>query len=195
MDLENYREIKGEFITLREMTLDDAETIYNWRISDSGRFMNQPRGYSLDYQKRWMERLPLNEINYIMLSNDTGKAVGMVAIVGISEQDKNAEVGRLLLAPEYLNTSNPYGLESLKICYDLIINKWKFNKIFGNVLSANIAMLRLQKFLGMKEEGILIQQKIINNEMFDLHLVAIFEKDLNRSYLPKISLLLKAFSK
>lgn len=193
MKLDKYRILKGEFIELHEITPDDAEIIYNWRTSPSGEFMNQPDGYSLDSQRKWMLVRPTNEINYMIISKKTGQKVGMIAIVGISEQDRNAEVGRLLLAPEFLKSSNPYGLEAIKICYNLIINEWGFNKIYGNVLSENKPMLKLHKYLGMVEEGLLRQQKAIQGKMYDLHLVAIFSEGLNKSYLPKISMLLKAF--
>lgn len=193
MDLNLYKSLEGDFVTLNEITVNDAEIIYEWRTGQSGKYMNQPVGYSLNYQKRWIESRPDNEINYIISSKKSGKKVGMIAVVGISEQNKNAEVGRLLLAPEYLNKSNPYGLEALKICYNLIINEWNFNKVFGNVLSANTAMLKLQKFLGMTEEGKLKEQTVINNQFYDLFLVAIFRDQLNKLYIPRINLLLKSF--
>jgi diamine N-acetyltransferase len=195
MDLSKYEILEGEFVVLRKMTVADAEVIYNWRISDSGGLMTQPANYSLEYQKKWMLALPSNEINYLIICANTQKPLGTIAIVTISELHQNAEIGRFLLAPEYLKKSNPYGLEALKLCYSLIINDWKFKKIFGTVVSTNIPMLRMQKYLGMKEEGVLKQHKIINGEYIDLHLVAIFENELNKSYLPKISLLLKAFKK
>ena len=193
MDLKAYRILKGEFVELHEITLADAEAIYNWRIGASGQFMNQPDGYSIESQRKWMETRPANEINYMIVSKRSGNKVGMIAIVGISDQDRNAEVGRLLLAPEFLKLSNPYGLEALKICCNVILNEWGFNKIYGNVLSENKPMLKMQKYLGMVEEGNLRQQKVIHGKIYDLHLVAIFSDTLNKSYLPKISMLLKAF--
>lgn len=193
MNLNLYKSLEGDFITLNEIKADDAEIIYEWRTGLSGKYMNQPVGYSLDFQKSWIENRPKNEINYTISSKKSGGKVGMISVVGISEQNRNAEVGRLLLAPEFLNKSNPYGLEALKLCYNLIINEWNFNKVFGNVLSANTAMLKLQKFLGMIEEGKLKEQTVINNEFYDLFLVAIFRDELNKLYIPKINLLLKSF--
>ena len=66
MDLKAYRILKGEFVELHDITLADAETIYNWRIGESGQFMNQPDGYSIESQRKWMETRPANEINYII---------------------------------------------------------------------------------------------------------------------------------
>lgn len=185
--------LEGDFILLREIMIEDAEIIYSWRTGASGQFMNQPDGYDLDMQKAWMHTRPQSEINYLIIDKVNNEKVGMVAIVGISEQDQNAEIGRLLLAPQFLKKSNPYGLEALKLCSDHILNTWGFHKIFGNILSENTPMLKLQKYLGMKEEGLLRDQKTIRGKMFDLHLVALFEPDFKTKYIPRINMLLKAF--
>lgn len=187
--------ISGEFIELKEITPGDSEIIFNWRTGSSGNFMNQPDGYSLQMQNQWIANRPGNEINYMISDKASGAKVGMIAIVGISEQDKNAEIGRLLLGPEFLGKSNPYGLEALKLCAVEIMVTWKMNKIYGNVLSENAPMLKLQKYLGMKEEGLLKMQKSIKGVFYDLHLVALFKEDFEQYYLPRLNLLLKSFTK
>jgi len=193
MNIDMNEIIVGEFIELIPINQDDAEIIYKWRNGLSGKFMNQPDGYSVEMQRIWMKTRPNSEINYMIVDKMTRHKVGMIAIVGISIQDRNAEIGRLLLAPEYLQKSNPYGLEALKLCSNQILNCWNFHKIYGNVLSENVPMLRLQKYLGMKEEGLLVDQKSIKGKMYNLHLVALFKEDLKKYYLPRISVLLKAF--
>ena len=193
INLTSVNTLEGEFIQLRKIALDDAHLIYKWRNSESGKYMNRPDGYSLEMQKKWISERPVNELNFIIVSKQQNSNVGMISIVGISEQDRNAEVGRLLLAPEFLRTSNPYGLEALKLCNNLILNTWGFNKVYGNVLADNLPMLRMQKYLGMIEEGLLRQQKSINGHFHDLYLVALFNTQFNKSYLPKINLLLRSF--
>jgi len=185
--------ISGEFIELVEITIDDSETIFNWRTGPSGTFMNQPDGYSLEMQNRWMASRPDNEVNYMIVEKSSGSRVGMIAIVGISEQDQNAEIGRLLLAPNFLGKSNPFGLEALKLCATEIMITWGMNKIYGNVLSENAPMLKLQIYLGMKEEGLLKMQKSIKGLFYDLHLVALFQNDFKKYYLPRLNLLLMSF--
>src|SRR5688572_9794179 len=193
MDLTKYKNLEGEFIELREMVLDDAEIIYDWRSGPSGKLMGQPENYSLEGQKKWMQNRPDNEINYMIVSKETGKRVGMIGILAINPHDKNAYLGRLLVAPEFLTQSTPFGLEALKLCCSLILNEWKFLKVNGDVLSGNQPMLKLQKYLGMKEEGLLKQQKIIDGNAYDLHLVALFADNLNKTYIPRINIFLNSF--
>ncbi|MEJ7826549.1 MAG: GNAT family N-acetyltransferase [Segetibacter sp.] len=194
MDLSQYHIIEGEFITLRTINESDAEDIYMWRTSTSGVFMNQPKNYSVDSQLMWIKTRPKNEVNYIIYANDGNEGkLGAISIVDIDEQNKKAEVGRLLLNEKYLNVSSPYGLEALKLTYDLVLNKWKFNKIYGNILASNTRMVKMQTFLGMEQEGTLKKHVFLNYKFVDINLYCIFSDVLNSKYIPKINFLLRSF--
>ncbi|MEP6951057.1 MAG: GNAT family protein [Ginsengibacter sp.] len=195
MDLNKYNLIEGKFIDLRVTNEDDAEDIYRWRTSDSGNFLNQPENYSIEFQKAWMKSRSQKEINYIILSKGfLPEKVGMIAIVDIDQQNRKAEVGRLLLDAKYLNVSTPFGLEALKLTYNLVLNEWKFNKIYGSILAQHTKLIKLQMYLGMEEEGILHKHLFLHNQYLDLHLFAIFTDTLNSRYLPRINLLLRSFN-
>lgn len=194
MDLSSIRNIKGEFISLAPVIEEDAESIYEWRKGISGQYLNHPENYTLEGQRKWIATRPPSEINYIIRANTGEKArVGMISIVDIDTFHKKAEVGRLLLDEKWLTVSNPFGLEALKISYDIVLNKWGFNKIYGSILSLNSKMIELQKFLGMTEEGILRNHLFVQNDYRDLHLLSIFQKDVNSKFLPRINFLLKSF--
>ena len=104
-----------------------------------------------------------------------------------------ANVGRLLLSAEFLGKSNPYGLEALLLVYDYVLNKMEFRKITGDILASNEAMFKLQKFLGMKQEGYFEKHLIINNKLEDLYIMSIFREQFNLVYKAKIQFLLKSF--
>lgn len=196
MELDQFTKLDGKYILLRPLTDDDAQDIYNWRTSKSGAFLNRPSEYSVASQLAWIKSRPQDELNYIIyVNNENMDKAGMISIVGIDEQNKKAEVGRLLLDEKYLNVSVPYGLEALKITYNLVLNEWKFNKIYGSILSLNTGMIKMQKFLGMDEEGILKKHLYLNNQYVDLNLYSIFTDALNSKYIPKINFLLKGFEK
>jgi RimJ/RimL family protein N-acetyltransferase len=195
MDLSKYQSIEGKFISLKSITEEDAHDIYNWRTSVSGAYMNQPQNYSIESQKAWIRGRDSSEINYIIYSKGKfPEKVGMISIVDIDEQNRKAEVGRLLLDEKYLSVSNPFGLEALKITYAIVLNDWNFNKIHGTILALNEKMVKLQDFLGMGQEGILKRHLLINNEYTDLYLYSIFRDGLNNKYLPRINFLLKSFN-
>lgn len=183
----------GNYIKLRKVVIDDALDIYNWRTGNSGKFLHHPIDYNIEMQKNWIINRPANEINYIIINKLTNEKVGMISICECNFIDKVAEVGRLLLKDYYLNKSNPFGLEALLICYDYVLNKMKFRKITGTIASLNSNMLKLQLFLGMKQEGLLSEHTFINNQYTDLHVLSIFNDQFNKVYVNKIKFLLKPF--
>ena len=186
--------IDGDFISLKKVSTGDAEDIFNWRTSVSGRFLRQPDQYSIQSQVNWIRGRTESEINYVIYSRRESVKVGMISIYDVNVPDKVTDVGRLLLAPEYLKKSNPYGLEALLLTYGYVFNAMNFRKITGVIASKNFEMYKMQKFLGMHQEGFLKRHTVINNEEEDLYIMSIFKADFE-GYGNKIKLLLRGFSK
>ena len=155
MEIKFETTITGDYIILRKAEISDAEDIYSWRSGHSGRFLRHPEGYSVAMQEAWIKSRSDKEINYIIQDKKTLEKVGMISIYEVNTDDKVAEVGRLLLSDYYLTKSNPYGLEALLLGYDYVFNIMNFRKITGIIAAVNITMLKLQLFLGMKQEGYL----------------------------------------
>lgn len=185
--------ITGKFIILRKAELSDAEDIYSWRSGHSGRFLRHPEGYSVAMQEAWIKSRSDKEINYIIYDKNTLEKVGMISIYNVNNDDNVAEVGRLLLSDYYLTKSNPYGLEALFLCYNYVFNVMSFRKITGVIASVNNAMLKLQLYLGMQEEGYLKRHTKINQEYKDLHILSLFKEDFG-FFKNRILILLKSFN-
>ena len=111
----------------------------------------------------------------------------------MNEIDKVANVGRLLLSDIYLVKSNPYGLEAMLLCYDYVFNKMNFRKITGDIVATNTAMVKLQIYLGMQQEGLLSKHVLINGVYEDLHIMSLFAEAFEKQYMKKINIFLKAF--
>lgn len=184
--------IEGEFVTLKKVVLDDASDIYKWRTSESGRFLRHRPNYSIESQKEWIENRGASEINYIIYPKNSMTKVGMIGIYEMNINDLVTNVGRLLLDESYLKTSTPYGLEALLLTYDYVFTKMQFRKICGDILGSNFEMFKMQKFLGMQQEGYLSGHVIINNKCEDLFIMSLFKEDFIK-YKNKINLLLRGF--
>ncbi|MFZ4590382.1 MAG: GNAT family N-acetyltransferase [Ignavibacteria bacterium] len=194
MEYKFENKIVGDFVDLRKITISDAEDVYSWRKSESGKYLRHPENYTLKTQKEWIKNITESEINYIIYSKDHNNKVGMIGIYDINRIDKIANVGRLFLSDDNLKKSNPYGLESLLLAYDIVFNKMKFRKITGDILGLNDNMIKLQKFLGMKQEGYLEKHVYIKNNYQDLIIMSLFEKDF-KVYKNRVNMLLKSFRK
>ena len=117
----------------------------------------------------------------------------MISIYDVNSEDKVADVGRLLLSDNYLTKSNPYGLEALLLGYNYVFNVMNLRKITGVIAAVNMTMVKLQLFLGMKQEGYLENHTLINGKFEDLHIMSIFKDEFNNTYTKKINFLLKSF--
>ena len=184
--------LEGEFVTLKKVELQDALDIYTWRTSRSGRYLQHPSNYSVESQQEWIRNRSAAEINYIIYPKKLQTKVGMIGIYDVRSHDLVADVGRLLLSEEYLQKSNPYGLESLLLTYDYVFNTMNFRKISGTILGVNVDMFTFQKYLGMKQEGYLKQHVIIKDKCEDLYVMSLF-KDEFIQYKNKIQFLLRSF--
>ena len=194
MTFEFREEIVGEYIILRKVTLEDAQDIFTWRTGLSGKYLRSFEGYNIENQKKWISCRSDDEINYIIYDKFTDEKVGTISIYDVNDSDKIANVGRLLLREDLLNKSNPYGLESLKLGYSEVFHHLQFRKITGDIFYKNDKMITLQKFLGMKEEGVLKNHCFIDGDFGDLHILSIFNFQFS-SYSKKIDFLLKSFKK
>lgn len=184
--------IEGEFIILRKVQLEDASDIYRWRTSESGKFLQHGSNYTIESQREWIKNRTTSEINYIIYPKNSMLKAGMIGIYDLNMNDLVTNVGRLLLDENYLKKSTPYGLESLLLTYDYVFTKMQFRKICGVISGSNSEMFKMQKFLGMKQEGYLNQHVIIKNKYEDLFIMSLFKEDFI-GYKNKINFLLKSF--
>lgn len=185
--------LEGKYIKLRKLEPGDAADIYKWRSGIAGKFLRQPKDYSVMSQEAWIKSRDDNEINYIILDRYSGQKVGFIAIYDVNHADQVANVGRLLLDDVFLSKSCPYGLEAILLMYDYVFNVMNFRKITGDILAINESMVKLQKYLGMKQEGYLEKHVFINGNFEDLHIMSIFADEFNKGYKKKINFLLMNF--
>lgn len=184
--------IEGEFITLSKVMDVDAPFIYGIRTSEAAQYLNCPPNYSLESQLRWQSNRPSDEVNYIIYDKKEAKRVGMVAIYECDWSNRVSNVGRLLLQHNFVHKSTPYGLEALKMTYGYVFNTMCFRKIAGTVNTKNERTYRLQKFLGMNDEGCFRDHVLLKGEPQDLYFLSLFREDFT-DYSNQIDKLLQKF--
>jgi len=185
--------LTGEHIILRKAETDDAAAMYKFRSGYSGRFMRVSPDFSVENQRKWLLSRGDNEINYVIVDKHTNETVGAISILDVNEADKVSSVGRLLLDDQFLTQSKPYGLEALLLTYDYVFSVMGFRKITGEILEVNENMVKLQKFLGMKQEGLLEKHVWINGDYQNICIMSIFNETFHKIYKKKIAFLLKSF--
>jgi RimJ/RimL family protein N-acetyltransferase len=186
--------IAGEFIRLQKIELKDAEFIYALRTSSAAKFLNCPEGYSIEMQLLWQRSRTPAEANYIIYDNKDDERVGMASIYECDWANGVSNVGRLLLQSQYVHAGTPYGLEALQLTYGYVFDIMKFRKISGIINSRNEPMVRLQKYLGMVQEGYFGRHVLLHGKPQDLYFLSLFKENFS-DYSSKISVLLNKFRK
>ena len=180
--------LSGEFIRLRPIAVSDAAFTLRWR--QSSRAINLNKGAeTLEAQRDWIVGRPDSEYNFIIELLD-GRAVGMLSLVGVDPINRRAEPARFLIGEEELARGIPVAVESMKLLYEFAFDRLQLARVYGTVVSDNLAMYKWQTYLGMKEEGRLRNHYFINNHFQDAICVGLLEAEYRRVTLPRMRVLM-----
>lgn len=180
--------IIGEYVNLRQLTLEDALITLTWRSSARAGLLNRG-ATTLQEQAKWIASRSNKEINFIIELKDK-TPVGMLSLVDIDDANKRAESARFLIGDEKSVKGIPVAVESMKLLYELAFNTLSLERIYGTIASENTLMIKWQKYLGMKEEGRLRNHYFINNSFQDAVCLGILSKEFKEVALPKMKTLI-----
>ncbi len=193
--LQQYKDkvLEGTYVTLRPVTDADAENIVKWRNSAKAKYLHAGAA-SVQQQLQWQQSRPGNELNYIIELKD-GDAVGMYAIYHVDDENKKAETGRLILSDSEKTHNVPVTFEAISLINDLAFSQLQLNKIYGVVIEDNKGVLKLQKLLGMKEEGRLRQHMYHDGKFQDLVYFGLLKEEYFSNQKKKLNNLIQLLHK
>jgi RimJ/RimL family protein N-acetyltransferase len=168
--------LRGTFVDLIPLTIDDAELTFKWRNLERAQFLNKGSA-SIDQQCAWIAARPDSEINWIITLKQSGAKVGMLSLINININSRNAESARFLIGDEEAVKGIPVAAEAMKILYDFAFTHLNLHKVYGQIAAINESMIKWQKYLGMKEEGLLREHLMINDELQDAVIMGILSEE------------------
>jgi [ribosomal protein S5]-alanine N-acetyltransferase len=181
-------ELRGTHVVLRPLRVDDAELTLRWRLGDRASLLNQGAG-TVAEQAAWIGSRPPSEFNFI-IELMSGESVGMLSVVGIDEVNRRAEPARFLIGEPDAVRGLPVAVEAMKLLYEFIFDELKLHRVHGTVAADNRLMIKWQKFLGMKEEGILREHYFIGGQYRDAVCLAMLEDEYRTVALPRMTALI-----
>jgi diamine N-acetyltransferase len=181
--------LRGEYVDLRPVSEGDAGITLKWRQSARARLLN-PGAQSVEEQARWIAARPASEYNFIIALKD-GSAVGMLSLIGVNEMSRHGETARFLIGEEEAVRGIPAAVESMKLLYEFAFDQLGLRRIFGNVTSDNMLMVKWQKYLGMKEEGRMREHHFINGKFQDAIILGLLEDEYRNESLPRMNALIR----
>ena len=181
-------ELRGTYVLLRPLMVDDAELTLRWRLDERASLLNHG-AVTVAEQVAWIASRPADELNFV-IELASGQPVGMLSLLDIDRVNRRAEPARFLIGEPDSVPGMPVAVEAMKLLYEYAFNELKLNRVYGTVVAENRLMLKWQKFLGMREEGILRQHYFIGGEFRDAICLAMLEDEYRTVALPRMNALI-----
>ena len=181
---------RGEFVNLRPLQISDAELTYNWRQGARAKYLNQGAA-SLEQQASWIEARPASEHNFI-IESISGLSVGMVSLTGVDTINRHGVPGRFLIGDEDAVKGTPAAVEAMKLIYELAFDQLGLLRVYGTVAADNHLMTKWQKYLGMKEEGVLRKHLFLDGHFQDAIILGLLVDEFRKVTLPRMNFFISA---
>lgn len=148
--------IYGNGVFLRAIEEDDAELLFSMINNADIEYMLGGFSFpvSMENQKNWIRQLKNTDtvLRCIIVSKDTGNAVGTIILSDIDYKNGNAQV-HIKLGDTFQGKG--YGSESLKLLIKYARDELRLHLIYANINSYNIPSQKLFEKLGFIKEGVL----------------------------------------
>lgn len=175
-------------MNLRPIEASDSLITFKWRSASRAKLLNTGAA-SVEDQKKWILSRPTSEFNFI-IELKGGEPVGMLSLIDIDFKNLHAEPARFLIGEKDLVKGIPAAVEAMKLLYEMAFGELKLKRLYGTIAAKNKLMIKWQKYLGMKEEGLLRQHYFIDNEWQDAVILGLLHNEYFEDVLPKMNRLL-----
>ena len=182
--------LRGEFVALRPLAVDDAAITFAWRQSQRAKLLNKG-AETVEQQARWIASRPASEYNFVIELKD-GRPIGMLSLSGIDPVNRHAEPGRFLIGEEKAARGIPAAVEAMKLLYEFTFDQLGMVRIWGTIAGDNSLMIKWQKYLGMKEEGRLRRHYFIDGHFQDALVMGLLAEEYRTVSLPRMNALIAA---
>lgn len=184
--------LRGDYVDLRPVEVGDAALTLAWRQGARARLLNVG-AQTVEEQEAWISSRPANEYNFMIVLKD-GRPAGMLSLINVNRMSRHAESARFLIGDEEAVRGIPVAVEAMKLLYQFAFDELGLQRIFGNVTSDNMLMVKWQKYLGMKEEGRMRQHHFLDGKFQDAIILGLLEPEYRQEALPRMEALIKMAS-
>jgi UDP-4-amino-4,6-dideoxy-N-acetyl-beta-L-altrosamine N-acetyltransferase len=150
---------------LRKMVHDDLEIVRCWRNHPSvNKYMFKQEYITVDNHIEWFDSLSSDSLHQLFIYEENDKAIGFIHLKQKNKQTSVYEWG-FYIEPE---SEKGTGTRMLQSAIKKVFNELNAHKIFGEVLEFNYASIRVHQSLGFKQEGLLKEHHVVDNEYYDV---------------------------
>lgn len=158
-------------VKLRKMTVEDTELYHKWRNDMEVMHSTNPSldVYSLEQTKEFVEQVILGSHNaksYILVEKENEISIGIVSLINMDYQNRNAECIIDIGEKEYWGKG--FGPEGLQLLLDYAFYELNLHRVSLKVFSFNERAIRLYTKLGFTKEGKSRQSLFRNGTWHDI---------------------------
>ncbi len=158
--------LKNDVVTLKPISLNDSEFILGLRndLEIADQFFSDVPLYDIEHNN-WMKTRNSNDLDFIIIENQTQKKAGRIYITQIDYRHQKGEYG-IVLHPEFRGKNLACEASSLLLHY--VFNNLPLNKISLEVFKDNLKAIKLYKKIGFVEEGLMKEEFFKNGTFKDI---------------------------
>ena len=148
------RVLESERILLKPVEYDDLEYLLQlrWDKEITNFLIHEP--LSLKNQQDWFDNIKRNDmpLSIFEKKNDGLNIIGTIGLYNINARHQRA-VWRIRI--DGSSQGKGYAKEAIQMLLDYGFNTLNLNKITSESMESNVAILKLTKKMGFKEEGVM----------------------------------------
>ena len=182
-------ELYTERLTLRRLTINDVNKVFNNWTSDSevSKFLPWPTHENIDVTKtvleNWIEKYPQKDFyQWAIIFNEINEPIGTITVVGKNDRTKMVEIG-YCIGKKWWNKG--ITSEALASVIKFLFENVGVNRIQAFHDSRNVYSGKVMEKCGMKLEGKLKQSGLNNSGICDHCLYGIVAEDYFEKKLEK----------
>ena len=162
---------------------EDLELIMGWRM-DPGitKWMNTDPALTLQDQKKWLERIQLDDLSQYWMICVDGQPAGVLSLFDIDKSSLSAEWGYYIGAAKLRSMNLAISIE-LSL-YDYCFNNLGLKTVLNKVLADNEGVIKLHQICGNKITAVNKEAVIKNNIAHDQVCMEIGKADWESLSLP-----------
>ncbi|MFD1019130.1 UDP-4-amino-4,6-dideoxy-N-acetyl-beta-L-altrosamine N-acetyltransferase [Thalassobacillus hwangdonensis] len=174
---------EGERITLRKITMDDAETYHRWRNDPEVMQSTSPTldTYTLEDTKAFIEMISTSaqSKSYLIEAKEGGQPIGVVSLINIDYKNRNAECIIDIGEKEWWGKG--IGKEAMNLLLHYAFAELNLHKVHLKVFSFNYRAIKLYEKLGFTKEGTWKDHLFRDGKWHDVVLMGTFQNDYLKS--------------
>ncbi len=171
----------GERIILRSVRKDDLELFNQWRnnIDIKNQALLHPFPITKELDEDWFNYTANNKQNntvFFTIESKTNDVLGYTFLSNINWVNRNAYFG--IIVGEHQQRGKGLGKEALNLIIDYAFLNLNLHKISLEVVSNNVAAIKLYENLGFKKEGTLHDHAFVGGQYRNVLVMSVFKKEM-----------------